>query len=59
MLSLMELGLSRISSRVLTSYTTNRDMDVATALAWVRRQNYATMDVPAICMREIRPLLLE
>lgn len=58
MLSLIDLGLSRISARLLQQraaiYTMNRE----TTLAWLRRQDFSAIDLPPIVLREIAPLLV-
>ncbi|OUJ10784.1 DEAD/DEAH box helicase [Acetobacter okinawensis] len=57
MLSLIDLGLSRISARLLQQRAVNYNMDRETALAWLRLQDFSTIDLPAIVHREITLLL--
>ncbi len=57
MLSLIDLGLSRISARLLQSRSTDYDMDKATASAWLSRQDLTSGSLPAVVVREIASLL--
>ncbi|MBA4087554.1 MAG: hypothetical protein C0491_07105 [Novosphingobium sp.] len=57
MLSLIDLGLSRISARLLQQRAANYSMDRETALAWLRRQDFRAIDLPIIVQQEIAPLL--
>lgn len=55
LLSLMELGLSRMSAVALYEKIARDDLDKDQCLAWVaeRADQFAGMDIPAIILREI------
>jgi hypothetical protein len=53
MLSFIDLGLSRISARLLQSRAANYDMDLETAVAWLQRQDLTSSSLPSIVLREI------
>lgn len=57
MLSLIDLGLSRISARLLQSRAADYDMDADTALAWLRRQDLSSSSLPAVVVREVSALM--
>lgn len=59
LLSLMELGLSRMSAVALYEKIARDDLDKDQCLAWVaeRSDQFAGMDIPAIILREIRERL--
>ena len=54
--SLMELGLSRMSAVALYEKISRDDLDTTECVAWVleRQSQLASMDIPAIIVREIR-----
>jgi hypothetical protein len=60
LLSLMELGLSRMSSVALYEQIARDDLSKEDCLAWVaeREVQFEGMDIPAIIVREIREKLL-
>lgn len=60
LLSLMELGLSRMSAVVLYERIARDDFTKANCLAWVaeRESQFEGMDIPAIILREVREKLL-
>lgn len=60
LLSLMELGLSRISAVTLYEKIARDDLSKEGCLAWVaeRESQFEGMDIPAIILREIRKKLL-
>lgn len=60
LLSLMELGLSRMSAVALYEKISRDDLDKSECVAWVieRQSQLAAMDIPAIIVREVREQLL-
>jgi superfamily II DNA/RNA helicase len=60
LLSLMELGLSRMSAVTLYEKIARDDLSKDDCLAWVaeRETQFESMDIPAIIIREIRERLL-
>jgi hypothetical protein len=56
MLSFIDLGLSRISARLLQQRAANYAMDRDTALAWIKRQQFGG-SLPDIVVRELTPLM--
>jgi hypothetical protein len=60
LLSLMELGLSRMSAVALYEKIARDDLDKEGCRAWVadRRTQFEGMEIPAIILREIREKLL-
>ncbi len=59
LLSLMELGLSRMSSVALYERIARDDLSRAECVAWIseRMSQFQAMDIPAIIIREIRERL--
>lgn len=60
LLSLMELGLSRMSAVALYEKISRDDLDKSECVAWVieRQGQLDAMDIPAIIVREVREQLL-
>jgi hypothetical protein len=60
LLSLMELGLSRMSAVALYEKIARDDLSKEGCLAWVaeRGSEFEGMDIPAIILREVREKLL-
>jgi hypothetical protein len=60
LLSLMELGLSRMSAVALYENISRDDLEKSECVAWVieRQSQLDSMDIPAIIIREIREQLL-
>ena len=60
LLSLMELGLSRMSAVALYEKIARDDLSKEDCLAWVaeRESQFEGMDIPAVILREIRARLL-
>ncbi|OKO83950.1 DEAD/DEAH box helicase [Bradyrhizobium sp. NAS96.2] len=60
LLSLIELGLSRVSAVALYEKIARDDLAKEDCVAWVRERNtqFEGMDIPAIILREIRGKLL-
>jgi hypothetical protein len=60
LLSLIELGLSRVSAVALYEKIARDDLDKEDCIAWVRERDtqFEGMDIPAIIIREIRSKLL-
>jgi len=60
LLSLMELGLSRMSAVALYETIARDDLSKEDCLAWVaeREARFEGMDIPAIILREVRAKLL-
>jgi len=60
LLSLMELGLSRMSAVALYEKIARDDLSKEDCLAWVaeREAQFEGMDIPAIILREVRAKLL-
>lgn len=60
LLSLMELGLSRMSAVALYEKIARDDLSKEDCLAWVaeRKSQFEGMDIPAVILREIRARLL-
>jgi hypothetical protein len=60
LLSLMELGLSRMSSVALYEKIARDDLSKEACLAWVaeRASQFEGMDIPAVILREVRAKLL-
>lgn len=57
MLSFIDLGLSRISARLLQSRAADFDMNRDTALAWLLQQDFTGASVPDVVVRDLEPLL--
>ncbi|MBN2971773.1 DEAD/DEAH box helicase [Roseomonas aeriglobus] len=57
MLTFIDLGLSRISARLLQSKATNYDMNPEQALDWLRRQDLSAGSLPPVVLRELDVLL--
>ncbi|WP_338833867.1 hypothetical protein [Bradyrhizobium septentrionale] len=60
LLSLIELGLSRVSAVALYETIARDDLNKEDCVAWVRERDaqFDGMDIPAIILREIRAKLL-
>jgi hypothetical protein len=60
LLSLMELGVSRMSAVVLYERIARDDLSKDDCLAWVaeRETQFEGMDIPAVILREVRDKLL-
>jgi len=60
LLSLLELGLSRMSAVALYEKIARDDLDKAECIAWVtdRRDRLETLEIPLIIIREVRERLL-
>lgn len=60
LLSLIELGLSRMSAVALYEKISRDDLDKQECIAWLidRQSQLASMDIPAIILREVREQLL-
>lgn len=58
MLSFVDIGLSRITARLLQSRSANYEMDRPTAVAWLRRLDLTSGSLPSIVTREIQLLQL-
>jgi hypothetical protein len=60
LLSLMELGVSRMSAVALYEKIARDDLSKEDCLAWVaeRETQFEGMDIPAIILREVREKLL-
>jgi hypothetical protein len=60
LLSLIELGLSRVSAVALYEKIARDDLNKEDCIAWVgeRDAQFEGMDIPAIILREIRTKLL-
>jgi len=60
LLSLIELGLSRMSAVALYEKISRDDLDKQECVAWLidRQSQLASMDIPAIILREVREQLL-
>jgi hypothetical protein len=60
LLSLLELGLSRMSAVSLYEKIARDDLDKDGCIAWVREHDtqFAGMDIPELIMREVRAKLL-
>lgn len=60
LLSLIELGLSRMSAVALYEKISRDDLDKTECVAWVieRQSQLSSMDIPAIIIREVREQLL-
>jgi superfamily II DNA/RNA helicase len=60
LLSLIELGLSRVSAVALYEKIARDDLDKEGCIAWVRERDpeFEGMDIPAIILREVRTKLL-
>lgn len=58
MLSFINLGLSRITARLLQSRAASYQMDLETALAWLRRQDLSSQVLPPVVAKEVTALLL-
>jgi hypothetical protein len=60
LLSLIELGLSRVSAVALYEKIARDDLNKEDCIAWVRERDtqFEGMDIPAIILREIRAKLL-
>ena len=56
MISLVGLGFSRTTAAVLASRTTDQNMDRRATVRWLTRQSISTLDLPAICEREVERL---
>jgi len=57
MVSLIGLGLSRITAGILADKTVNKEMDRSGALDWLKRQNLRALNVPGVCIKEVGELL--
>jgi len=57
MVSLMSLGLSRISASRLTEFTTRKNMNRDEAFDWLRAQNLDVLDLSPIMAEEIRTIV--
>jgi hypothetical protein len=57
MLSFMDLGLSRITARLLQERAANPSMDTASAESWVRRMPNVVAQLPSACQREVKAVL--
>jgi hypothetical protein len=53
MISLISLGLSRLTARMLMDHTINKDMDPAMALRWLRGQNIEAIVASSIVREDI------
>ena len=54
MVSLMGIGLSRTTAHLLSSMTPNKGMSSFEALDWLKQLRLESIDLPAVCIREIR-----
>lgn len=54
MISLMGIGLSRTTAHLLSSLSLNKEMGSFEALEWLRTLPLEIIDLPLICVREIR-----
>jgi hypothetical protein len=53
MISLIGMGISRVTARVLTDSTMSKDMDQAEALAWLREQNIEALVTSPLMQADI------
>jgi hypothetical protein len=54
MVSLMGIGLSRTTAHLLSSITPDKEMDSFEALEWLKTLPLESVDLPVICIREIK-----
>jgi hypothetical protein len=57
MVSLMSLGLSRMSASRLTEFTTRKNMNREESLEWLREQDFEILDLSPIMVAEIRTIV--
>ena len=57
MVSLIGLGLSRITASILADKSVNKDMDRSGVVNWLKGRNLRALNVPYICIKEVEELL--
>lgn len=56
--SLMRAGLSRTAAIAVSEFVTNNDLGVPEVLEWLRGQEWEGAGLPALVLKEVRPLLV-